>query len=228
MKIISISVYGTQDRYIVGAKRQIELARLFLDDWTVRIYTDNPANFLGMPRVEVIEVKDSSFGMFWRFRPMFEHPDNIVLVRDSDSRFTIREVLCINEWLDSTSSLHVIRDHQAHYEWPIIGTLFGYKGQLPSLLANTMAAQQQHHFYTSDQIWLRDHLWPFAKDTSLVHCMQTTPWFRHLRTKLKNPFDFCGNGWTEHDLPIYPPSLEAHWNNVTTDANKFTHGEWQN
>ncbi len=224
MKIISISVYGPQDRYIVGAKRQIELAQRFLEDWTVRIYTDNPANFMNCDNVDVVEVKDNSFGVFWRFRPMFEDPNNIVLVRDSDSRLTTREILCIKEWLESDTQLHIIRDHQAHYDWPIMAGLFGYKGKLPDALYQSMLLQQMNHFYTSDQVWLRDALWPFAQSSCLIHSITSTDWFKHSRTHLQNPFDFCGNGWNEHDLPIYPPDFGPTWKDFISDNNKFSLG----
>ena len=50
-----MSVWGDNPRYIVGAQRQIELAKEFYYDFTVRVYTDNVSNFKEEPGVEIID-----------------------------------------------------------------------------------------------------------------------------------------------------------------------------
>ena len=122
-KIISISVWGGNPRYIQGAIKQIQLAKKFYPDWKVRIYTDDVTHYKNLD-VECI-MGDTSFGMFWRFLPMFESDDNIVMVRDSDSRITVRESKAINEWLGTDKKFHTFRDHDAHFEFPIIGCEIG-------------------------------------------------------------------------------------------------------
>jgi hypothetical protein len=34
-------------------------------------------------------------------------------------------------------------------------------------------------------------------------------WFKETRQQLVNPYDFCGNGYDENDMPMYPPTLAA-------------------
>lgn len=223
MKIFSMSVYGENPRYITGAFRQIELCQKFFPNWQIRIYTDNFDTFSSVTdQVTLAHGDPNVFGMFWRFLPMFESPDNIVIVRDSDSRVTMREQLAVNEWISSNQAFHTMRDHDAHYEWPIIGTMFGYKGQLSDSLYNSMINHQGNHYYTADQVWLRDCVWPAVKDHSMIHCMNSTTWFSHTRKLLKTPCSFCGNGYYENDMPIYPPSLAPGWQ--ITDADKFDEG----
>ena len=41
----------------------------------------------------------------------------------------------------------------------------------------------------------------------LVHSMHEG-WFKETREKLVNPFSFCGNGYDENDMPLYPPTLK--------------------
>jgi hypothetical protein len=36
----------------------------------------------------------------------------------------------------------------------------------------------------------------------------TSGWFSETRNILKNRFDFCGNGYDENDMPLYPPTLK--------------------
>ena len=108
MKIISISVWGDNPRYIIGANRQYELAKLYYPDWEFRIYTDDKNKFANLPDANIIEVTDGSYGMYWRFRAMFEDENNIVLVRDSDSRITIREQKAVNEFLDINKNIKLL------------------------------------------------------------------------------------------------------------------------
>jgi hypothetical protein len=40
----------------------------------------------------------------------------------------------------------------------------------------------------------------------LIHSMHEG-WFGETRKKLINPYDFCGNGYDENDMPLYAPTL---------------------
>lgn len=207
-KIISMSVWGPNPRYIVGAKRQIDLCKKFYPDWRVRLYVDDSSPYKNCD-ADIVEVKDGTYGVFWRFYPMFESKDNIVLCRDSDSRVTIREARCVEEWMNSNKIFHTFRDHEAHYEFPVIACAFGYKGMFSENLLSIMKVfMTKYHQYLSDQIYLRDYIWPVIESQSLVHSMKDPGWFSESRKKLKNKFSFCGNGYDEYDMPLYPDSLE--------------------
>jgi hypothetical protein len=221
-KIIAMSVWGKDPRYIIGAKRQIELAKEFYPDWIIRLYVDDTSSFAGIPNIDLREVRDGTYGMFWRFEVLFE--DNICLVRDSDSRITIREAMAVNEWLDGHKKFHTFKDHDAHYEFPIIGCAFGYRGKLHSDVKEKMQQYIKNYpFYLGDQFFLRDIVWPMVKDDALVHSMKEG-WFKESRAKLKNRYSFCGNGYTEEDIPIYPPSLSENNTNVDLAQFKFDKG----
>jgi len=209
-KIISMSVWGNDPRYIVGAKRQIELAKKYYPDWKVRIYTDNILNFEDQTGIELHLVVNGMYGMFWRFLPMFEDPRSIVMVRDSDSRITIREARAIEEWLASDKNFHVFRDHDAHFEFPIIGCAFAYKGCFGTNLEDFMIKYAtENKFYLSDQFFLRDHIYPLVKNSMMIHSMNDDGWFKDTREKLVNKYSFCGNGYDENDMPLYANSLKA-------------------
>lgn len=226
-KIISMSVWGDSPRYIIGAKRQVELAKKYYPDWKVKIYVDNLEHFNDIDDIcELILIKDNSYGVFWRFFPMFESPDNITMVRDADGRITVREHLCINEWLNSDTTFHTFRDHEAHFEFPIIACAFAYKGILPNTIFNIMYNYMNgNKFYLSDQFFLRDHVFPVVKTDCLIHSMFDTGWFSETRKKLKNKFCFCGNGFDEFDIPLYPDSLNYLGNfNIDKINYKFDEG----
>ena len=117
MKVISYSLWGTKPLYLHGAIVNARQIQEHFPDWTMWVYHDStvPWETLNELRkfehVKLIQVNDESYGMFWRFRPLFDPDLDAVLVRDTDSRFTWRDVRCVNEWLESPYRLSVIRDH---------------------------------------------------------------------------------------------------------------------
>ena len=206
-KIISLSVWGNDPRYIVGANRQYALAKQFYPGWEFRIYTDDKHKFVNLTDANIIEVADGTYGMYWRFRAMFEDENNIVIVRDSDSRITFREAMAVSQWLDSDKKFHTFRDHEAHFEFPIIGCAFGYKGKFATPVLNLMNSYTEKlNYYVGDQVFLKDVIWPLVEEDAMIHCMKEG-WFKETRTQLANPYDFCGNGYDENDMPMYPPTL---------------------
>lgn len=204
-KLISISVWGDNPRYVIGAKRQIELARKFLDSWDVRIYTDDSKKFIDQD-VDVVECEGNA-GMYWRFYPLFSDEYDVVASRDSDSRFSVRECKALNEFVYSDKQFHVIRDHESHFEFPIMAGLFARKNPLsPNLLSVMNDYMSKNTYYTCDQNFLRDFVWPSVEQNTLVHSM-IAGWFGDTRNKLKNRFSFVGNGYDENDMPLYAPTL---------------------
>jgi len=207
MKIVSISSYGTNPRYIIGAHKQYDLCKLFYPDWEFRAYVDDASNY-NMPEAKVIEVKDGSHGVFWRFEPLFESDDNIEIVRDSDGRITHREQMAVQEWLSSDKKFHVYRDHEAHFEFPVIACAFGLKGKLSENLHLIMKEfATKTNYYTNDQVYLREFVFKEVQNSVMIHSMHEG-WFGETRRRLVNPFSFCGNGYDEFDMPLYPSSLQ--------------------
>jgi hypothetical protein len=205
-KIISISVWGNKPSYSIGAIKNAELAKELFPDWTCRIFIDETVpnhhvkKLMEMPNVQIAEVEDDNiFGAFWRFYSMFQNDDDIIISRDSDSRLSEREVRCINEWIESDKKYSIIRDHYAHYDWPILAGMWGMKGKLSDDIFSEMKRYAQHHFYTSDQIFLRDIIWPTAKNDCLIHGFLEVDWM----IKTRDYHHFIGQGYDENDIPLY-------------------------
>lgn len=213
MKIIAFSLYGSNPRYSIGAIKNVEIAANLLPEWRCRIYYDEsvPKNYIetlkSFNNVDMIKWERSEiYGVFWRFYPFFESDSNICISRDTDSRITEREVRCLNEWLESDKSFHIIRDHERHYDWPIIATMIGVKGKLDDILLKNMeeANRSRPDYYTIDQVWLRDILWKMCNvNNCLIHGIKETKWMMETRNELKDPFMFIGNGFDENDNPLY-------------------------
>ena len=184
-KIISFSLWGTRDLYLHGALVNAKQTAEYFPGWSVRIYHDDtvPTETLTTlsewPHVKLIRVTDKTYGMFWRFRALFE--EAIVLVRDLDSRITWRDVRCVDEWLATDKTLHVIRDHDEHYKVPILGGLFGVRGPLPMKLMPSMNDYAMVHRYNVDQIWLGQFVWPTLNGNCLEHGYREHAWMAETR-----------------------------------------------
>jgi hypothetical protein len=205
-KIISISVWGIDPRYCLGAIKNAQIAEQLLPDWTCRIFVDRtvPIKYINklhdMENVEIAEVdSEGVFGAFWRFYSMFESENNITISRDSDSRISPREVKCINEWLTSDKKFSIIRDHERHYDWPILAGMWGMKGMFSLSIKDIMLKYSKQHFYTSDQIFLAKEIWPLAQNDSYIHQFKEVPWMMQDR----NSNHFIGQGYDENDNPLY-------------------------
>jgi hypothetical protein len=200
-KIISFSLWGTRDLYLHGALVNATLTARYFPDWKVRIYHDDtvPEHILQKLRVykhiTTIKVSDGSYGMFWRFEPLFENA--IVLVRDLDSRITWRDVQCVNEWLESGKKLSVIRDHDEHYKVPIPGGLMGLRGPLPHYMEKSMRDYAQVKQYNMDQIWLAQNVWPVYQYDVFQHAFRHVPWM----LDSWNENTHMGRGFTVNETP---------------------------
>jgi len=207
-KIISISVWGNKPQYCVGAIKNAEIAKKLMPDWICRIFVDNtvPVKYqqilYDMDNVEIAEVdSDGVFGAFWRFYSMFEDEKNIVLSRDSDSRISERELKCVNEWIESDKKFSVIRDHERHYDFPVLAGMWGCKGKLSEEIYKSMFKYSHKHFYTSDQIFLAKELWPIMVNDCMIHGIKEGGWFSESRKKIE--YDFIGQGYDENENPLY-------------------------
>jgi len=137
-KIISYSLWGDLPLYTVGAISNAKLAKEIYPGWICRFYIHAPS----VPSWVVDELKKQNnveivfynnnvgwAGMLYRFYPATENDVEVMLSRDTDSRLTLREKACVDEWLRSTKNLHVIRDtcvHQSQMMGGLWGTRNGY------------------------------------------------------------------------------------------------------
>ena len=205
-KVISISVWGNDPAYSIGAIKNAQIAQKLFPDWICRVFVDGtvPTHYvedmLKLPNVELAQVEDKSiFGAFWRFYSMFQNEDDVVISRDSDSRISEREVRCVNEWIESDEKFSIIRDHYRHYDWPMLAGMWGMKGSMSDEILCTMEKYAQHHFYTSDQIFLKDVVWEHAKSDCMIHGFLEVDWMMNTRDNIH----FIGQGYSENDKPLY-------------------------
>jgi hypothetical protein len=197
---ISYSLWGDNKVYTYGLVENVLNNRRLLPEWTTRVHHNDtvPSNILEwlkaqedvqLVRHEGSECKASN--MFWRFEDLFLK-DAVVLIRDADSRVSVREVRMVNEWLASDKDFHVIRDHQGH-RVPILGGTMGcrnncleYIGRptgLRDVNAPPLEFQEGLSFmrefvaqvppsrdmYNLDQIFLYHYVYPQVATRAMIH-----------------------------------------------------------
>lgn len=204
MKVISFSLWGSKPLYIHGALVNARQTKEFFPDWSVRIYYDDTVppetieELSHFDHIKLIKVNDGTYGMFWRFRPLFEDNLEAVIVRDLDSRLSWRDVRCVKEWLESPYRLSVVRDHEEHYKVPIVGGLFGIKnGPLPLQLLSVMNIFSKDHRYNVDQMFLAHHVWPLLVNNRTDHGFKEHQWMADSRTEDTH----MGRGFTVDEQP---------------------------
>lgn len=142
--------------------------------WVGRILPADVTSTLTKLNVEIRKPICNN-GMFWRFAIADDPKVEAFIIRDTDSRINEREAGAVNEWLSSAKRVHLICDHPHHT--PVIsGGLWGAKRgaikDINKLIDACPASNMESDrkvVYNSDQIWLRDVIWPMVKDDILIH-----------------------------------------------------------
>jgi len=189
-KVISYSVWGNNPKYIKGAYKNLLLQKEFFPEWKCRFYVD-----YFFPReigIKLLEegaqvyssyASDGYYGLYWRFEVLKDLSIERFIVRDVDSRLSLRDAIAVKEWEESKKDFHIIRDN-AHHNVPICGGLWGatnkfiqemspiYKDLLKKHLTNLTFNEIYHsrgkYFYT-DQLFLWRYIWPKIINKHLAH-----------------------------------------------------------
>jgi len=129
-KIISFAVWGNDPMYKIGVIENLKLKEYYYPDWEVVIYTENmsepwvrQAVIYGAKILPIGQYKEWKNSLV-RYLPCVS--DNVVIIRDTDSRFTLRERDAVEQWLNSDKDIHVMRDHPWHNE-KIMGGMCGFR-----------------------------------------------------------------------------------------------------
>jgi len=178
-KVITFCLYGNIPRYTIGAIRNAELAQYIYPDFECWFYiheeTVHPEiiNILkNMNNVKII-IKNGDLSKckprMWRFEAIDEPDVELMMSRDTDTRFWDREKLAVDEWLKSDKIFHIMRDHP-HHNFYILAGMFGVKKteNIPSWskLMNNIIQENGDNY---DQDFLKNFIYPLIKSESIVH-----------------------------------------------------------
>jgi hypothetical protein len=239
MKVISFSLYGDNPKYIVGAAKNILLAREHYPDWVCRFYCTR--NAYGLLYSWLYQYQDKfpifetviceAFGyepippMIWRFLVADDPEVERFIVRDSDSRIGAREAAAVQEWEQSGLLFHSMRDHAAHGRG-LNGGMWGgiWRNQnwaAPRMidLWNKWVLDYQADYHAAghtddDQGFLKQMVWPWVQNSLMQHdsvCRHHYPGARPFPTKRDWP-RFVGEVWNELDQP-----RDGDWQQILKD-----------
>lgn len=156
----SFCLFGDQDKYRKGLARNVEMIRDYYPTWDIRVYTaPDCEDFVRSLGVTTVATGESGFiNVLYRFRAVLEDYD-VVCVRDADSRIHARDRWCIQHFLESSFTMHTIRDHPYH-GYRIMGGLWGIKRAHPLFTWKDIEefANSPCKGYTSDTTFLEQTL----------------------------------------------------------------------
>ncbi len=205
-KIISYSLYGSNPFYSYGAVVNAKQAHEFYPDWLTRFYVGKsiPQEIICELRnanAEVIPMQgdENNFASMWRFLVFTDPNVEIALLRDTDSRFSKREVFAVEEWLKTDKNFHIMRDHPCH-DMPIMAGMWGAKCSALRNIKTQLQNQNQKNSYGADQFFLRKTIYPLTLADACIHA---SFWAYEKEAKpfptLRNSNEFVGERIDEYE-----------------------------
>jgi hypothetical protein len=172
-KIVSYSLYNNRSKDVINAIINCLLLPKIYPDWTARFYIDDtiPKCIDSLLRtftnVEIIMMPShrGSEAMLWRFLPAGEL-DTIMISRDADSWVSVREKVCVDQWLAGNKNFHIIRDHCYHSQ-KIMGGMWGTRNCIIPNIKNKIEEFSKNNTY--DQGFLADKIYPNITHDLIVH-----------------------------------------------------------
>jgi hypothetical protein len=185
-KVIAFSLWGNNPTYNIGAIKNAEQAKDIYPDFECWFYIHQETvpneiifELQKLSNVKII-FKNGDLNickpMMWRFEAIDDPEVEIILSRDTDTRFLLREKLAVEEWLQSGKLFHIMRDHPEHKP-KISGGMFGTR-KIPQIknwkvLIDNYDQRKSYGYvqenYGYDQNFLEEFIYPEIKDNSIIH-----------------------------------------------------------
>ncbi|KAK2144927.1 hypothetical protein LSH36_719g01012 [Paralvinella palmiformis] len=187
--IVSMTLYGSSQRYTLGVIRNAELIKINFPGWKLRIYTETPStsHYGAVPKniIENLRALGVDFyfmqpgedfipPMMWRFLVADDIWVDRFIVRDADARLTQRDAAAVYAWIKSEKPFTCIRDHPSHAAYAVSG---GMWGGTPRELRNILRRSWRDLMrgvpsnYLNDMNFLNSVIWP--KVQSHAYCLDS-------------------------------------------------------
>ena len=142
----------------------------------MRVYHDDtvPDDLLDKLRQYGVELRDMtqsglSNKMTWRFTVASDASVDRFIIRDLDSRLSIREKAAVDEWILSGKKFHIMRDHPSHSMFAMSGGMWGGTGDAVPQMHELITRQRIDTVYVADMNFLTNEIWPLAQQSVLQH-----------------------------------------------------------
>jgi hypothetical protein len=213
-KVIAMSLFGDNPRYVQGALHNAFLAQRDWPDWTLRFYYGDGVpekdlhilRTLGADLVKVDLAQNPRVSMYWRFFALEDRTATRMISRDADAQLSLRDRAAVREWIDSGHFFHTMHDHDQH-PVPVLGGMWGSVNGFinPQIMhAWRQSKDQSSAVWGNDQDWLAKVVWPLVKNNTLDHSSYFCNSFgarewRGFPTQRLHPYDFVGNAYRPED-----------------------------
>ncbi|MNJ97631.1 hypothetical protein D3C87_153840 [compost metagenome] len=176
IKCISFSLYGQNEKYLVGALENVSLAKRFFPDFHCYFFYDKsvPQTYIQQlqanENVRLLNMDSSDIPpMMWRFTAIELPEVHLMLSRDTDSRLNYREKTIIDAWEKESTSFLMIKDHPGSHVYPfLMGGLWGVKNRnqlnISILIREWLIGQKEKDTkaWGADQNFLMDKIYPLC------------------------------------------------------------------
>ena len=174
MKVLSFALWGDQEKYTYNAIENVVLAEQIYPGWIIRFYVDKQVPEVILSKLRILgcdivkfNVVGNHLSMFWRFFPVFDDSTHLFISRDCDSLISHRESLMVREWVNSSQSIHIIRDHPYH-SFPVMGGMWGAKKNSFHFIGKHLLQFNFKNKYGNDQDFLAQ-IYAYLSLNSLTH-----------------------------------------------------------
>lgn len=225
--IITFSLWGNKPIYTAGAMANLLLAKEIYKDWKCRFYTDSTTDYsflklLHQNGAEIYKIQEDTGswgGLFWRFYIANDKTVDRFIVRDTDSRLSLREFYAVQEWIQSGKSFHIMKDHPWQQGVPILGGMWGAKREFIKEDICELINQWKHGQNIlqkgPDQFFLSNVIWPRVKNDCMIHdeISQLQYQFgpsKKFPTERKN-YEFVGEIYDENGNRSGDAAHPEHW-----------------
>lgn len=180
-QVLAFSLFGSDQRYILGAINNAVVARYLYPGWTARFYVDETVpdearRLLARNGGQVVTVNGlpaADYGLFWRFLVEDDANVGVYVVRDADSVINAKERSAVASWLRSGRAFHVMRDNIQHSELMLAGMWGAHRGNLgpmtPKLRSFVGGIGLRANYVHRDQHFLRSEIWPTVRQSVYVN-----------------------------------------------------------
>lgn len=202
--IISYCIYGTNPKYYRNIVKNIKIADAEMSDWKVRVYVHNKVqqnfiNELVKNGAEVYIVDDiickpgNGAGTFWRFLPLLEKANVIIL--DADDKLTSKEIQEIKYFFNNDHNV-ILGSSTSPFPKSHLMACKLYKKKEFQVPWNEDFIKRYpiRSLWGSDEIFLSFEVYPYAKKQGLTR----KKWF----------FDFLLRN--NEPKSLYPMFLKYH------------------
>lgn len=179
MNAVAFCLYGNDPKYLEGMLANAWLMPRIYPGWECHCwFCKDTVPVLYLSQLNRLNVALHPMDLGWRQRMFYRFLIHDVpgveryLIRDADSRISMRERRCVDEWMRSGRVLHTIHDHFYHQR-PIQGGMFGIWRQkferemLVLMVRNRVDLMPDK--WGLDEDFLEREIWPLAKHSVCEH-----------------------------------------------------------